>query len=81
MATVAHIIYHFTGLFTEAIIFITGTTGSRTRLYQMNINRYWSELEPLFDVFGLQKGKWESFRYGVNYEAFVGRLKKSVSFY
>jgi hypothetical protein len=42
MGTLGSIIYDFTNVFLEAAIFVQGTNKSRTRLYQMNINKHWS---------------------------------------
>jgi hypothetical protein len=44
MGTVGGIIYDFTNIFPEALIFIKGTSASRTRLYQININNTGNEL-------------------------------------
>jgi hypothetical protein len=75
--TVARIIYDFTAVYPEALIFIQGSTPARTRWYQIYMNRYWPELEPIFEIFGYRDGHWEHFRKGVNYEAFLGRRKTS----
>jgi hypothetical protein len=75
LATVANIIHDFTAVFQNATIFIRGSTPARTRWYQMNINTYWAEINPLFDVFGSCDGIWEPFTKGRNYEALMGRRK------
>jgi hypothetical protein len=77
LATVAKIIYDFTNVFHGALIFIKGTTLSRTRWYQMGISKYWIQVEPIFEIWGLYQRKWEPFRKGKNYEAFLGRRKAS----
>jgi hypothetical protein len=80
LATVAGIIYDFTGIFMQAAVFIKGTTRARTRRYQMGINKYWDQIHPVFEIFGLKNNKWEPFRKGENYEAFLGRRKASFLF-
>jgi hypothetical protein len=80
LATVAGIIYDFTAKIPEAAIFIQGTTESRTRWYQMGINKNWEEIGRIFEVFGRRNGQWEHFKKGPNYEAFIGRRKASFSF-
>ena len=80
LATVAGIIYDFTAKIAEAAIFIQGTTPSRTRWYQMGINKNWEEIGRIFEVFGRRNGQWEHFTKGPNYEAFIGRRKASFSF-
>ena len=75
MGTVGSIIYDFTNLFSNALIYIKGTDATRTRLYQSHINRHWESIDPVFEVWGLKDGDWRAFRKGVNYEAFLGRRK------
>lgn len=76
MGTVGSIIYDFTNIFPEAMISIEGTNKARTRLYQMNINKHWERIVPVFDVYGLLEDEsWEFFKRGKNYQAFLG-LKK-----
>jgi len=45
MGTVGGIIYDFTNVFMDALIFIQGTDPARTRLYQININKHWTRVE------------------------------------
>lgn len=80
LATVAHIIYYFTGIYQEAAIFIKGTNAARTRWYQMGISKNWEQIEPVFEIIGYREAKWEPFRKGNNYEAFIGRRKTSFLF-
>jgi len=76
MGTVGSIIYDFTNIFPHAMVSIEGTNKARTRLYQMNINKHWVRIEPVFDVYGLLEDEsWEPFKKGRNYIAFLG-LKK-----
>jgi hypothetical protein len=75
MGTVGSIIYDFTNIFMEALIFTEGTNAARTRLYQININKHWERIAPVFEVFGLKNDRWEPFKKGVNYDAFLGRRK------
>ena len=80
LITVASIIYDFTNVYTGAAVFIQGTTPSRTRRYQMGINKHWSQINPIFEVLGLKNGKWEQFRTGENYDAILGRRKAPFLF-
>ena len=75
LATVAGIIYDFTGRFPGVTIFIKGSTPPRTRWYQMGINSHWREIERIFEVFGYKNDEWDLFKKGVNYEGFLGRRK------
>jgi hypothetical protein len=79
MGSLGSIFYDFTNVLLEAAIFVQGTNKSRTRLYQMNINKHWERISPIFEVFGLIVERWEPFKKGVNYDAFLGR-RKGASF-
>lgn len=78
LITVASIISDFTSFLKDSAIFIKGTTQSRTRRYQMGINKYWFQINTLFEIYGLRDNKWEIFRQGENYEAFLGRRKPDL---
>lgn len=56
-------------------VYAIGSTPAKTRLYQMGINAHRPEIEKLFRVYGRLKGKWEGFKPGINYEAFLGFKK------
>ena len=75
MGTVGAIIYDFTNIYAKSLIFIEGSNASRTRLYQINLNRHWELIQPIFGVFGILNGELEPFRKGINYEAFLGYRK------
>jgi hypothetical protein len=53
----------------------SGSTASRSRLYQMNISRHWDEVSARFDVKGFVAGGWEPFVKGQNYAGFLLSLK------
>jgi hypothetical protein len=75
MGTLGSIIYDFTNIIPDALIMIEGTSSSRVRLYQMNINKHWDRISPVFEVWGLKNDKWELSQKGTNYEALLGRRK------
>src|SRR5258707_3578641 len=52
LATVAHTIFDFTNNYGNHYIFATGSTSSRTRLYQIGIASLWEEISQDFDVYG-----------------------------
>jgi hypothetical protein len=74
LATVAFSVIQFLDHYPDAVIRITGQTIARTRLYQMGINKYLHEISLSYHVKGREKGHWEKFRTGKNYEMFI--LKK-----
>lgn len=76
LATVASTVYAFTDKFPEAMIFATGTTKARTRLYRMGISNHLSTIKLDFEVFGLIDDKWLPFLKEVEFEAFLVKRKK-----
>jgi hypothetical protein len=76
LATVAATVLEFTQHFPDVLVYATGSTPSRTRLYQIGISANWGDIHPLLYVFGYVAGKgWESFQKNVNYVAFLVRRK------
>ena len=71
LATVANTIHDFCNHYGNHYIFATGSTPSRTRLYQMNISRLLNEISKDFDVFGVIKGQRYKFQKSINYEGFL----------
>ena len=75
LATVAVTVLKFTEKFPDAWIFATGSTDSRTRLYQMGIAQNLEELEQYFYIFGFYKEKWVKFEKNKPFEAFLVNRK------
>jgi hypothetical protein len=71
LATVANTINVFCDHYGEHFIYVEGSTLSRTRLYQIGINRLWEEIKKDFKVWGYKDGDWQDFKSNVNYEAFL----------
>lgn len=76
LATVATTVLDFTMRNPYASVYAEGATPSRTRLYQMGIRAYWSEISAEFHILGYKQGEWETFTPGHNYEAFLVTRKK-----
>lgn len=76
LATVASTVYAFTGKYSEAEIYATGSTAARTRLYRMGLTHNLIEISKDFFVFGLRDKLWEQFWVGEDYEAFFVTGKK-----
>ena len=55
-----------------------GEKPRRTRLYQMKINRYFSEISNIVDIGGYNGRKWEDFKNNENYTAFLISPKKQL---
>ena len=77
LATVARAVISFTNLYPKAIVYAEGSTPSRTRRYQMGINKFWKEIEMNFNVYGLTNECFEPFRSGKNYAGFA--VKRKIS--
>lgn len=75
LATVVSTLYAFIDKHQDAMVYATGSTKSRTRLYRMGITKYLDEIKEDFDIFGELEHGWEEFRKDVEYEAFLVKLK------
>ena len=77
IATVASTLYTFTDKFPNAMIFVTGSTKARTRLYRIGITNNFDLIKKDFEVFGLTAEKtWELFEKKKDFEAFLVKRKK-----
>ena len=75
LLTVAAIVETFTEQHPDAVIFVTGGTPARTRLYQMGIANNLAEIQRNFEVHGLLGNRWQAFQQGVSYAGFLVRRK------
>jgi len=75
LATIANTIIDFTDMYVDSYIFVTGSTPSRTRLYQMAISRRHEEISIDYIVFGLRDRLWHKFQKNENYNAFLVKRK------
>jgi hypothetical protein len=75
LATVASAAVAFLHHHPAAVLYAEGSTASRTRLYQMGLNRFWTEVTARLTVLGYRDERWQPFEPGKNYEAFLARLK------
>lgn len=70
LATVAFTVLDFLEYHPGSTIYIEGSTGARTRLYQMQIKSAWYWVDQLVFVKGLLGWKWEVIKREGNYRAF-----------
>lgn len=81
LATIAAIVYEFTWKYPSKMVFFSGSTTERTRLYRMAISKNLIELEADFEISGVnfdeQKSVMEVFRNGKNYDGFL--VKRKIS--
>jgi hypothetical protein len=78
LLTVALTVFKFFENHPNASVYVTGSTKSRTRLYQIGISNNLSELIKHVELVGFASNKWEVFRKGVRYEAFLIKRKKVI---
>ena len=76
LATVAGTTTNFWNEYPEALIYFEGSQPKgqellRTYLYQRKINRYFSEISEIANVFGLSDNGWEKLIVNKNYRAFL----------
>jgi hypothetical protein len=79
LATVASTVYHFLDKYPEAIIFASGSTPARTRLYKIGISKNLEELEKDFSIMGLNENKkWVTFESNGSFSAFYLKRKNNL---
>ncbi|SDE08941.1 hypothetical protein SAMN04487996_103314 [Dyadobacter soli] len=78
MATVASTLLSFTEEFPGAMIFATGSTKSRTRLYRIGISNNLETIRLDFLVYGFVDDGWEEFAANTEYKAFLVIRKKRL---
>ena len=76
LATVAATTIDFTDRYPDAVVYATGSTPARTRLYRMGIANNLQDIESYFEVYGLKNEEWEFFKIGIDYEAFIIKRKQ-----
>lgn len=75
LATVVATLYAFTDKHPNALVYATGSTESRTRLYRMGITRYIIEAEQDFEIFGELEEEWDEFKRDIDYRGFLVKRK------
>ncbi len=76
LATAAATVPEFTRHFPGAIVYATGITSARTRLYQMGIAANWTKIATLLYVYGYEQNTgWQPFQKNVRYIAFLVKRK------
>ncbi len=75
LGTVVAALYIFFDKKPEAIVYATGSTPARTRLYRMGITKFYDEAQNDFYLYGQIGDKLFPFEIGVEYEGFVVQRK------
>lgn len=74
LATVAASVNAFTNKYPNALVYATGSTKSRTRLYRIGITNNLDEILKDFEIFGEiigPNGTFQEFQKGVKYQGFL----------
>ena len=75
LATVVSTIHHFFDENPTAVVYLTGSTPSRTRLYRIAISKYLPVFENKFEILGELSEDWERFQTNIEYEGFFIKIK------
>jgi hypothetical protein len=74
LATVAECVNIFIAKYPDSLVYATGSTDSRTRLYRIGISKYLNEISEDYEIFGEivgNKGKFEEFQKDGKYTGFL----------
>jgi len=76
LATVATAVVYFTDEYPDALVFVQGSTPSRTRYYLMGITKHLQEISNSFEIWGaLSDSEWELFEKSRPYKALLAKRK------
>ncbi len=75
LATVVAALYAFCESYPGAFVYATGSTGARTRLYRMGIDRFYDQMRQDFDLYGQMGNDFVPFARNVAYDGFLAQRK------
>ncbi len=75
LATIVSSLYAFTFTHPSALVYASGSTPVRTRLYRIHIVKHLPVAEMDFEIFGQIGEEWEKFSRDRTYEAFLVKRK------
>lgn len=73
--TVASSVIAFTKIYPDVWVYARGSSPSRTRLYQIGINKRLEAVQMHFDVYGEKNNKWHVFEKNTEYNSFFVKRK------
>ncbi len=77
LATVVQTLMVFLAYHPKANICFSGSSETRTRLYQIVLAKEIEKVNPILDILGFRNNRLEAFETNKNYEGFVVSKKKS----
>jgi hypothetical protein len=75
LATVVATLYAFTDKYKNVMVYATGSSRSRTRLYRMGISKFLDEALTDFEIYGQLDEGWEKFKKDIDYTGFIVKRK------
>lgn len=75
LGTVVAALYAFLDKKPEALVYATGSTPARTRLYRMGITMFYEEVQKDFNLLGQIGKNFYVFEIGKEYEGFLAQRK------
>ena len=75
LATVVAALYAFFDRYPDVLVYATGSTKARTRLYRMGITRFYEEMSRDFDLYGQMRDEFYEFEVGREYVGFLAQRK------
>lgn len=75
LATVVAAVYAFFDKHPDAMVYVTGSTQARTRLYRMGITKFYEEMKKDFYLFGQVGNNFYDFEIGKDYQGFLAQRK------
>lgn len=75
LSTVVAALYAFFGKNPEALVYATGSTPARTRLYRMGISKFYEEIQSDLYLFGQMGKNFYDFEIGKEYDGFLTQRK------
>lgn len=78
LATVIATLYVFTSEYPDALVYATGSTAARTRLYRIGITKFYDQVTEDFEIYGEIENGWEPFKKGKDYNGYLVKRKTSL---
>ena len=75
LTTVASTIEYFFNKYPDTSVFMSGITGSRSRLYSMAARKFWSGISNSFTIYGKKENEFVLFSSNTKFDSFLIKKK------
>ncbi len=75
LSTVGAALYSFSENYPGVIVYVSGNTKARTRLYRMGISKFIDQIKQGFYLYGQSGNDFILFKIGVDYDGFLAHRK------